>query len=58
MKWNYALGACVLVVVYAVFAHAPIPAMLGGIALVTTLKLASIQLLRRFEGKRSRDTNA
>ena len=52
MKWNYILGACVLVLVYAVFARAPVPAMLGGIALVTIVKLGSRQLVRRFAGKK------
>ena len=52
MKWNCVLGACVLVLVYSVFAHSPIPAMLGGIALVTTVKIASIELLRRLDSKK------
>jgi hypothetical protein len=59
MRWNYVLGASVLLMVYAVFAHSPIPAVLGGIGLVTIVKLASIQLLRRFPGRNyhGRDTN-
>ena len=52
MKWNYILGACVLVLVYSVFTGSPIPALFGGIALVTTVKLGSRQLLRlRLERK-------
>ena len=59
MRWNYVLGASVLLMVYAVFAHSPIPAMLGGIGLVTTVKLAGIEVLRRFSGRKyhGRDTN-
>jgi len=47
MKWNYILGASVLVLVYSVFTGSPIPALFGGIALVTAVKLGSRQLLRR-----------
>ena len=58
MRWNYVLGASVLLMVYAVFAHSPIPAILGGIALAT-VKVASIELSRRFAARKydGRDTN-
>lgn len=46
-EWNYILGASVLVLVYSVFTGSPIPALFGGIALVTTVKRGGRQLLRR-----------
>jgi len=52
MKWNYILGASVLVLVYSVFTGSPIPALFGGIALVTAVKLGSRQLLRRLVSKK------
>jgi hypothetical protein len=48
MKWNYLLGACVLLLVYSVVAHSPVMAMLGGVALLSTVKVGSVQLVRRF----------
>jgi hypothetical protein len=52
MKWNYILGACVLVLVYSVYTGSALPALFGAIALVTAVKLGSRQLLRRLVSKK------
>jgi hypothetical protein len=47
MKWNYAVAACLTILVISVFTGYRIPAVLSGIALLAVTKLAGFAIVAR-----------
>jgi hypothetical protein len=49
MKWNYAVAACMTVLVISVFTGYRIPAVCSGIALLAATKLAGFKIVARMK---------
>jgi hypothetical protein len=49
MKWNYAVAACMTILVISVFTGYRIPAVFSGIALLAVTKLAGFKIVTRMK---------
>jgi hypothetical protein len=49
MKWNYAVAACMTVLMISVFTGYRIPAVFSGIALLAVTKLAGFKIVARLK---------
>ena len=49
MKWNYAVTACMTILVISIFNGYRIPAVFSGIALLAVTKLAGFKIVARMK---------
>jgi len=49
MKWNYAVAACMTVLVLSVFSGYRFPAVFSGIALLAITKFAGVKIVARMK---------